>query len=45
MAAGPKEVRRPLGRSRGVANLRKREEGEWKRVVMVFVVGGVLKEK
>ena len=41
VAAGPRKVHHPLGRSKGVAILGWRGEGELKRVVMVFVVGGV----
>ena len=40
VAVGPREVRHHLGRLRGVTGLRERGEGEWKRIVMVFVVGG-----
>jgi len=40
VAPGPREVRHYLWRLRRVADLEEKGEGEWKRVVMVFVVGG-----
>jgi len=40
VAAHPKEVHRPPREPKGVADLGERGKGEWKRVVMVFVVGG-----
>ena len=40
VAPGPREVRHYLWRLRRVAGLGEKGEGEWKRVVMVFVVGG-----
>ena len=38
VAAGPREVRHHRGRSRVVADLGERGKGEWKRILMVFVV-------
>jgi len=40
VVAGPREVCHHLGSLKGVVGPGERGEEEWKRVVMVFVVGG-----
>ena len=39
VASSPRGGALALGKAKGVADLGDRGEGEWKRVVMVFVVG------